>query len=176
VTRRYYRVDSLDPEYTTGMTLARHRVIRRAAVERSRGYITINELCLARAELQRRIDEILGDPEATGRKKATLLNGIGSKGSWGPFYRYAVDEYGGFKREDQLKRTVVELLDVEYSVVDEDVQQAASTEAVTTPLAKTGPSSTATTAVAIAPAISDPNADIRTAAAKLGITVEGLDD
>lgn len=173
VTRRYYRVDSLDPDYTDGMTLARHRVIRRAAVERTKGYVTIHELCIARAELQRRIDEILGDPQASGRKKATLLNGIGSKGSWGPFYRRALDEYGGLKREDQLKCTVVELLEGEYSVV-ETAAPAPTAKPTATASAEILPAGTQ--GVTAAATAETPVADVKTKAMKLGLTVEGLDD
>ena len=170
-TMRYYRVDSLDPEYTIGMTLARHRVIRREAVERSRGYITVNQLCLARAALQQRIDEIIGDPSASGRKKAAILNGIGSKGSWGPFYRNAVDEYGGFDRKTQSQRTIVELLEGEYAVVE----TAPSTPEPVAAEPESIPSR-AGSATPSAPVPENQMAAAKTKAAKLGITLEGLDD
>jgi putative transposase len=179
VTRRYYRIDSLDPEYTDGMTLARHRVIRRAAAERTKGYITIHELCLARAELQRRIDEILGDPHATGREKAAILNGIGSKGSWGPFYRYAIDEYGGFKRKDQMQRTIVELLEGEYSYVDTDAPSSASAmpEPSVAPATDPAPRTALVPAPVATAASSVTHADdVKSKAAKLGMVLEGLDD
>jgi len=199
-TLRYYRVESLDPGYTTGMTLARHRVIRREAVERTRGYITVNELCLSRDRLQKRINEIIGDPHAPGRKKATILNGIGSKGSWGPFYRLAQDEYG-LDRVTQMQSTIVELLSGEYHYVDEQAAPAASTAVATPrlPIAALafapapevpGPNTPVSTGTEPVGVVAPPTAQVLTqaalttdeiggltaGAAQVGITVEGLDD
>ena len=187
-TLRYHRVESLDPEYTTGMTLARHRVIRHEAAERTRGYITVNQLCLARDRLQKRIDEIIGDPHLPGRKKAHILNGIGSKGSWGPFYRLARDEYG-LDRERQMERTVVELLEGEYSYVDVDptavvprmepdiampVAAAAFAPAPRAGVLKALPAPDVTSAPT-APAAAQPTG-LSHDAEQAGITLEGLDD
>ena len=200
-TLRYYRVDSLDPEYTTGMTLARHRVIRREAAERTRGYITVNQLCLARDSLQKRIDEIIGDPHQPGRKKAHILNGIGSKGSWGPIYRLSRDEYG-VRREQQLERTVVELLEGEYSYVDvgdtrppppggpeaalpvaaaafAPAPRPAAAKALPAPdpsPAPAAPDDPAPTHAAARPAAAIPPTVLSHNAKQAGITLEGLDD
>ena len=64
LTGRYEIVESEDPEYTQGLSLARHRAIRAHAVQRANGYVTVQELCLARDNLQRRVEEILGCPHA----------------------------------------------------------------------------------------------------------------
>lgn len=103
-TKRYHVVECLDREYSRNLTLAQHRVIRRHAVERARGYVTVNDLCITRDAMRERVREILGDPKATGRKAATIFNGLGSKGSWGAMYRYAEAEY-----ED---RPIVDLLEI----------------------------------------------------------------
>jgi hypothetical protein len=133
----------------------------------------VNELCLARDALQKRINEILGDPHSTGRKKAAILNGIGSKGSWGPFYRYAVDEYGGFKKSEQAKRTVVELLEGEWSDVEQPTASSDPTVAteVLPPTTSNGAS-----AVEPTPPLSEEAhlADFKARAAARGITLEGL--
>ena len=94
LTKEYVWLASLDPAYTSGLTLARHRIIRRHAVERCRGYVTVAELCTARDDLQRRIEEMTGHEPMTERRFATVFNGLGSKGSWADFYRLAEAEYG----------------------------------------------------------------------------------
>ena len=112
VTKEYFWLASLDPAYTTGLTLAQHRIIRRHAVERCRGYVTVAELCTARDDLQRRIEEMTGHEPMSERKFATMFNGIGSKGSWADFYRLAEAEYAATKR-DERGLTVVEMMDDE---------------------------------------------------------------
>jgi len=90
VTKEYIPVPSLDPDYTVKkgkMTLRRHRAIRQYAVERARGYVSVAALCLARDEIQRRIDEMTGREPMTERRAAAVYRGLGSKGSWDAFYR-----------------------------------------------------------------------------------------
>ena len=110
-TREYIRIPSLDPEYTTGMTLARHRAIRAEAVATAQGYLTIGELCRARDAIQRRIEEIAGDGRAgmTERQFAAIWAGLGSKGSWAHFSRGLETEYGA----DKDPHSVLEFLDGE---------------------------------------------------------------
>ena len=108
VTKEYFPVPSLDPEYTDGLTLARHRIIRRHAVERARGYVSIADLCRSRDELQRRIDEMTGREPMTERRFAAVFNALGSQGSYADFYRLATAEYGRGRKDS---RSVVELLD-----------------------------------------------------------------
>ena len=98
-TKEYIQVPSLDPEYTTGMTLARHRAIRAEAVATAQGYVSIGELCRARNAIQRRIQEIAGDGQAgmTERQFAAIWAGLGSKGSWAHFSRGIETEYGADK-------------------------------------------------------------------------------
>lgn len=107
VTREYVPVPSLDPEYTDGLTLARHRIVRRHAVERARGHVSVAELCTARDDLQRRIDEMTGHEPMGQRKFAAMFRGLGSKGSWGEFHRLANAEYGTLGRD---ARPIVDLL------------------------------------------------------------------
>lgn len=75
VTMKYEVVESEDPEYTRGLTLARHLVIRKRAAERIRGYISVHQLCLERDDMQREIEHVLGSAQASGRRTAYLLNG-----------------------------------------------------------------------------------------------------
>ena len=110
VTKEYVWVASLDPTYTTGLTLAQHRIIRRHALERCSGYISVAELCTSRDELQRRIDEMTGAEPMTERRFAQMFNGVGSKGSWGEFQRMIEAEYGTGRKGDAC-RTVLELLE-----------------------------------------------------------------
>lgn len=77
VSGRYEMLESEDPDYTTGMTLARHRAIRKHALERSRSYLTVADLCASRDALQRQIEDILGTPHKSGRRTAYLLNSKG---------------------------------------------------------------------------------------------------
>ena len=165
-------------------------MIRRHAVERARGYVTVNELCATRDALRQRVREILGDPDATGRKAATIFNGLGSKGSWGAMYRYAEAEY-----ED---RSIVDLLEIGR---DEDDTPIFGSPAEQTPAEHTGakqtPSGNPSTAAwsvgtpvsqtaavpetgvhsATDQAVSDTATSLLHArGAALGITVEGLDD
>lgn len=110
VTKEYFPVPSLDPEYTDGLTLARHRIIRRHAVERAKGYVSIRELCQARDDLQRRIDEMTGSEPMTEHRWAAMFKGLGSKGSWGEFYRLADAEYGT-RREDAS--SIIDLMETD---------------------------------------------------------------
>ena len=126
VTKEYFWLASLDPAYTTGLTLAQHRIIRRHAVERCRGYVTVAELCTARDDLQRRIEDMTGHEPMSERKFATMFNGIGSKGSWADFYRLAEAEYAATER-DERGLTVVEIMD------DEEAGTPADPEASDTP-------------------------------------------
>lgn len=110
VSKEYIWVASLDPSYTTGLTLAQHRIIRRHALERCRGYLTVAELCTARDDLQRRIDAMTGAEPMTERRFAQMFNGLGSKGSWADFYRMMEAEYGT-GRADDARCTVLDLLE-----------------------------------------------------------------
>ena len=74
VTMRYEAVESEDPEYTAGLTLARHLAIRQRATDRIRGYISIQQLCIQRDELQQEVESLLGSPQRSGRRTAYLLN------------------------------------------------------------------------------------------------------
>lgn len=161
-TGRYEKVGSLDPHYARGLTLAQHRLIRRAAVERTRGYVSILDLCTARDDLQRRIDELLGDPKAKGRLKATRLNGIGSKGSWWYVYRLIEQEYDGDNR------SIVDLLDPDAEL---DGPRDAPTAASKPPAPPKEPDE-----VASSKPPPEAIASLEERASRAGIDVEGLDD
>ncbi len=187
-TRRYHVLECVDREYSRGLTLAQHRVIRRHAVERARGYVSVNDLCATRDALRQRVREILGDPDATGRKAATIFNGLGSKGSWGAMYRYAEAEY--------KDRPIVDLLEIGRD--EDDIPlfglpaEAPPERSPSTVAAKpdaAAPSSVSSAAAGRpvqpdAPVSTETGAAIPVAAANalparvaaLGMTVEGLDD
>lgn len=189
-TRRYHVLECLDRDYAKGLTLAQHRVIRRYAVERARGYITVNDLCVARDALRQRVREILGDPNATGRKAATIFNGLGSKGSWGAMYRYAVAEY--------KDRPVVDLLEIgrdedeapifgvpaEGATAEQEAsaQPGASGTAASPAVAASSPTAAEPKTPPLpksGPGHADVNAEedsLATRMAAMGMTVEGLDD
>lgn len=107
-TKEYRKVPSLDPDYTDRLSLARHRVIRARAVEKARGYVSIADLCRARDNLQRRIDELAGGAASTmtDRKFAAIWTGLGAKGSWNDIFRLTEDEYGPTKKD---ARSIVDL-------------------------------------------------------------------
>jgi putative transposase len=124
VTKEYFPLPSLEPEYTDGMTLARHRIIRARAVEKIKGFISIHDLCQARDELQKLIDKMTGHEPISERRFASFFNGIGSKGSWYDFYRLAEIEYGKRKADS---RPVVALLETDEGLVqDPDVNPSAA--------------------------------------------------
>jgi len=188
-TRRYHVLECVDREYARGLTLARHRLTRRHAVERACGYVTVNDLCAARDELRQRVREILGDPDATGRKAATIFNGLGSKGSWGAMYRYAEAEY--------QDRPIVDLLEVGR---DEDdvplfglpAKEAAPKRSPSASAAKPDAAASSSVPPVTAGRSVQPDAPVRAGTdavipvaatntlparvAALGMTVEGLDD
>jgi putative transposase len=110
-TKEYIPVPSLDSKYTEGLTLARHRIIRRKAAERAKGYISIGELCAVRDDLQNRIDAMTGAEPMTERRYAAIFNGLGSKGSWAEFYRLSNEEYGRSRKD---ARPVVDLLEEDF--------------------------------------------------------------
>ena len=117
LTKEYHCVASLDPQYTSGLTLAQHRMIRRYAVERAGKYVSIHELCVGRDELQRRISAMCGDEGVTARRAVAMYNGIGSKGSWADFYRMAEAEYGK-DRNENMTRSIARLLEAE---IDDEI-------------------------------------------------------
>lgn len=184
-TKRYHVLECLDREYAQGLSLAQHRVIRRHAVERARGYVTVNELCATRDALRQRVREILGDPDATGRKAATIFNGLGSKGSWGAMYRYAEAEY-----ED---RSIVDLLEIGREEDDTPIFGSLTGQTPSKQAPSGNPSTAASSAgTSVSQTAAEPEAEVHSATdpavsdtatsllharvAALGITVEGLDD
>ncbi|WP_043359664.1 DDE-type integrase/transposase/recombinase [Belnapia sp. F-4-1] len=160
VTGRYEKLWSVEPDYTRGLTLAQHRLIRRSAVERMRSYVSVNDLCVERDNLQRRMDEILGDPHATGRRKAAILNGLGSKGSWGEIYRLCELEYEGDGR------SIVDLLEPD---AEQDGPRPLPAEAEANAPPQPAQDNTGDTAK---PA----EESLAARARRSGIDVEGLDD
>lgn len=189
-TRLYHVLECVDRDYARGLTLAQHRVIRRHAVERARGYITVNDLYAARDALRQRVREILGDPDATGRKAATIFNGLGSKGSWGSMYRYAEAEYE--------KRSIVDLLEIGRDEDDTPIfgvqaEQAPAKQQSSAPPKKAsalasslGAASSLTVAEPEMPTrpgsgpghvdVSAEEDSLAARMATMGMTVEGLDD
>jgi putative transposase len=153
VTKEYFALPSLDPDYTEGLTLARHRIIRRHAVERARGYVTTADLCRSRDELQRCIDEMTGREPMTQRRFAAVFNGLGSRGSYADFYRLAQVEYGA-SREDA--RSIVDLLERdEDRPLEEEGQVTKQGQAEPEPM-------------------KEPMLDLRSRANSLGVDVEGV--
>ncbi|MBB5693575.1 DDE-type integrase/transposase/recombinase [Muricoccus pecuniae] len=163
-TGRYEKLQSQEPEYTRGLTLAQHRLIRRLALERMRKYVSVKDLCVARDALQRSMDEILGNPHASGRMKAARLNGLGSKGSWWKVHRAVELEYEGDGR------SVVDLLQPD---ADQDGARGAQQDDGLPSEEKkleVKPSADRPTLA------SQPEESLPDRARKSGIEVEGLDD
>ncbi len=178
-TKRYHVLECLDRDYAKGLTLAQHRVIRRHAVERARGYVTVNDLCSTRDALRQRVQEMLGDPKATGRKAATIFNGLHSRGSWGAMCRYAAAEY-----ED---RPIVDLLEISrdddcsvFGLPPENPEEVQAQTAVKSPpAANKPPPEPDDTSVpeSLDSAVNVGSEDVLlNRAMDLGMTVEGLDD
>lgn len=191
VTRCYHVVECLDRKYALNLTLAQHRIIRRHAVERARGYVTVNDLCAARDAMRERVREILGEEHVTGRKAATIFNGLGSKGSWGAMYRFAAAEYES--------RPIVDLLEI--GATEDDMPLfgvAVEREPVATKAAaKRGRAASVASVVVPQRGVGDQrqldepafttrkvntvsnivkNDDLATRSAMFGLTVEGLDE
>ena len=70
-------IPSVDPDYTSGLTLAQHKVVRRYATEKARGYVSIEQLCIARDELFRMAQESLSAKQKGTRARVARHLGIG---------------------------------------------------------------------------------------------------
>jgi putative transposase len=56
-SNRYLPVPAVDQDYTKGLTLWQHRVIKREARANVKDYVDIVDLCLAKDRIQKMVDE-----------------------------------------------------------------------------------------------------------------------
>lgn len=70
VTRAYVRLASLDPEYTTGLTLAQHKIILDRTRKRIQGQIRVGDLAATRLQIEDRIGEMVARNVSLRRRTA----------------------------------------------------------------------------------------------------------
>lgn len=75
ITGKYVTVPSCDPEYTTNLTLAQHKLILGRAKERIEGAIDVNHLIDAKDELRQRLARALSAKKGQRNRAARFFGG-----------------------------------------------------------------------------------------------------
>jgi putative transposase len=77
-TNRYLPVPAVDQDYTNGLSLWQHRVIKREARESVKDYVDIVDLCLAKDRIQKMVDEgFNAHSKSSSNVKAALWESVG---------------------------------------------------------------------------------------------------
>ncbi|MFN4275042.1 MAG: Mu transposase C-terminal domain-containing protein [Ferrovibrio sp.] len=73
MTRTYVRLPALDPDYTTGLTLAQHRIIQEQTRRRIQGQMSVGDLSATRLTIQSKIDEMVSGTASLRRRTAKRI-------------------------------------------------------------------------------------------------------
>lgn len=57
ITQAYIRIPSIEPEYTTGLTLEQHELAKKRANKQKQGQLTVGDLSAARLHIQNKVDD-----------------------------------------------------------------------------------------------------------------------
>jgi putative transposase len=77
-TNRYLLVPAVDQDYTKGLSLWQHRVIKREARANVKDYVDIVDLCLAKDRIQKMVDEgFNAQSKSSSNVKAALWESVG---------------------------------------------------------------------------------------------------
>ncbi len=73
MTRTYIRLPSLDPDYTTGLTLAQHKIVQDQTRKRIQGQMSIGDLSATRLHITSQIDDMLARNASLRRRTAKQI-------------------------------------------------------------------------------------------------------